>query len=267
MTSEVDICNQALGAAGARSTISSLTPSDGSEEANNCALYYGRTRDSLLRSALWNFAKKPGTLSLIKAAPGTPENPTTAAGPWSNAQPSPGWAYAYALPPDCLRIRRLLPQPAGTGLGLAIPLTPVDRAAVGAYGSKAALPFSVASDIDGNGNAIAVVNANVSQALALYTYRCVLIDLWDAQFQGAMVAALAANLAIPLSGDRELLKLNVELVRDAVNQARITDGNEGVARQDMLPDWLTVRGAGMAGSPLGWFDRGWDSLSLAGIVI
>lgn len=82
-TSEVTICNLALGKLGA-GTIIDLD--EESTEARVCRLHYAQTRDEVLRSHRWNFAIKPETL--VKSA--TP--------------PTLWWAFQYALPTDCLRV-------------------------------------------------------------------------------------------------------------------------------------------------------------------
>lgn len=85
-TSIVDICNNALIRIGSK-TITSL--SDGDKVANSCNTIYERTRDSLLRMHLWNFAVKRSQLASEETAP------------------SFGYAYSYPLPADFIRVVRL----------------------------------------------------------------------------------------------------------------------------------------------------------------
>src|SRR5258708_25919710 len=99
MASEVTICNRALQAIGTRTTIASLT--EDSVEARNCNLIYADTRDEVLQMAYWNFAQKTAYLALLKSAPGTPTNASSAAIQWSAAFPAPPWLYEYAYPVDC----------------------------------------------------------------------------------------------------------------------------------------------------------------------
>jgi hypothetical protein len=82
-TSEVTICNLALGKLGAGSIISL---DEESTEARVCRLHYTQTRDEVLRSHRWNFAIKSEELVQTVEVP-----------PF-------GWAFQYALPTDCLRI-------------------------------------------------------------------------------------------------------------------------------------------------------------------
>jgi hypothetical protein len=80
---EVDICNFALGRLG-EPRITAL--SDATTAGRACLLHYAITRDSVLRSHRWNFAKARAVL--------VPE--VTA--------PAFGWKYAFELPEECLRV-------------------------------------------------------------------------------------------------------------------------------------------------------------------
>lgn len=85
-TSVVDICNNALIRIGSK-TITSLT--DGDKVANSCNTVYERTRDTLLRMHLWNFAMKRTQLASEQAAPAF------------------GFSYSYPLPSDFIRVKQL----------------------------------------------------------------------------------------------------------------------------------------------------------------
>ena len=82
MPDAVTICNIALGRIG-QNRIMSLD--DASPAARYCRLFYEPTRDEVLRSHPWNFAKKRVKLSKLADAPAF------------------GWANAFQLPADCLR--------------------------------------------------------------------------------------------------------------------------------------------------------------------
>ena len=85
-TTDVDICNRALSRLGTRATISALD--ENSTEARTASIWYAATRDVLLRSHDWNFARRRVILAEQGAAP-------------------TGWAFRYALPTDCVRLLRL----------------------------------------------------------------------------------------------------------------------------------------------------------------
>lgn len=82
----VSICNNALIRIGSK-TITSLL--DGDKVANSCNAIYERTRDSLLRMHLWNFAIKRQVLAQDLTAPAFT------------------FKYQYSLPADFIRVVRL----------------------------------------------------------------------------------------------------------------------------------------------------------------
>lgn len=90
MATAVDISNLGLSHIGARAQIVSISPPDGTVEAGYCARFFPLVRRELLESHDWTFASKRVALSQVT-------NPSTV------------WAYAYALPADCIRARRVLP--------------------------------------------------------------------------------------------------------------------------------------------------------------
>jgi hypothetical protein len=100
--------------------------------------------------------------------------------------------------------------------------------------------FSIATDLDANGNQISVLLANIDQALLSYTRNIISESLWDPLFQEAMVGALAAKLCWALSGDRNRSNDLVKLANDRVLTARAADGNEALTVMDHTPDWITV---------------------------
>ncbi len=86
-SSEVAICNMALGRIGISIFIDNL--SESSQEANVCNIFYEPCRDMVLANFPWNFATGRQALADL----GTP--PTN-------------WLYRYAMPTDCLAARHLV---------------------------------------------------------------------------------------------------------------------------------------------------------------
>lgn len=105
---DITISNQALAMISARKRISAL--SENTTEAINTNIFYNKLRNQVMTMAPWNFARRTELLSLLKAAPGTPENSSSAT-PWTSAQPAPPWLYEYRYPNDCLFMRYLTYQP------------------------------------------------------------------------------------------------------------------------------------------------------------
>lgn len=91
MASDVDICNLALGHFGQDALVATIDPPDGSAEAEHCARFYPIARDEMLESAVWSFATKRKALA-------------------AKTNDRTDWAYRFALPNDCLKPQRLLPE-------------------------------------------------------------------------------------------------------------------------------------------------------------
>ena len=64
MATEVDICNLALAHLGDDATIASLSPPEGSAQAEKAARFYPIARNTLLEMHTWNFASKAWKLSI-----------------------------------------------------------------------------------------------------------------------------------------------------------------------------------------------------------
>ncbi len=239
MPSQVDIVNRALAAISARATVSSIVPSDGSNEANNAALLFQPTYEMLARAAFWNCFRKQAPLSIVKAAAGTPENVSGTTLPI----PTPPWLYGYAYPADCLMVRFLLPN-YGSATGPAGAPFPTLGLAAAGFGTNLAAPFVVSHDTDNSGNPIRTILANLDQAQAVYTINQPNPQLWDAGFQEAMVAGLGAKLVPALTGNGPMLQMQAGIATRIVNEARARDGNEGLAVVDHVPDWIRIRGYG-----------------------
>ena len=83
MATEVDICNLALAHLGDDATIASLSPTEGSAQAEEAARFYPIARNTLLEMHTWNFASKRGNLALT-----------------TNSLDQ--WDYAYVAPADMM---------------------------------------------------------------------------------------------------------------------------------------------------------------------
>lgn len=95
MTSEVGICNLALSHLGDAATVASITPPDGSAQAEHCELFYPIARDTLLEMHAWKFATRRIQLSALTV-------------------PSWSWAYAYSEPSECVKLLAVLPLTAAS---------------------------------------------------------------------------------------------------------------------------------------------------------
>jgi len=253
MNDTVSIVNRALGSIGTRSTISALT--EGSNESNAAGLIYAPVRQQLMQSGPWGFVKATATLSLLKAQPGTPENQNGMQSTWNGASaPPPGWAYAYAYPSDCLFARKIVPNLNPIG-GATVPIFPVQSYTMN-YWDAPGSRFEIGTDIDSGGSAITVLLTNMTQAILCYTRDIQAETVWPANFQEAMVAALAGKLAMTLTGDKALAKQKFEEANAAIMEARRVDDNEGPTVVDHVPDWI-ANGHGVRSMVPGWSGGGW----------
>lgn len=370
MPAQVDMVNEALQKLGTRTTVTAaqLAANTGSNEAIQSNIIYDRTRKRLLRMAPWNCAFNTKNLTLITAAPGTPENTSPATQLWQKGQPAPPWAYEYQRPSDCLYAAWLTPNTA-TGFAGGVPITTavtggspsfwqgppvkwkaaidqfyvVSTAAVSAGGTGYAvgdlivvapqLAAVVLNNILGNfqvgapqgaqpilqvltapggvvatvalvgvTSSVAGVQTTVSGALfyphatqpvaqgsttgagsgATFTLTytaptdqnviltnqefAVLnyirdvsdVNLFDDLFTNAFTSILGASLNMALAGDKKLSNMLIALANDDIGKARGRDGNEGLTVNDVLPDWLRVRGVAFIEDYSGPFDSGYN---------
>jgi len=128
MTAITNICNAARSNCGTRGRISGLN--EGSAEAAACFAYFALVRDATLPLFDWNFARFTQPLPRLAGAPAR-------------------WTYAYAVPTDCLRLRRL--NDALRALSETL--------------------FELAADRDSSGAAINVVFSNARSVTAVYAAR------------------------------------------------------------------------------------------------
>lgn len=244
MTSEIDIANRALDEAMSRSSITSF--SDNTPEAAAANRFYVPVRDQVMRAARWRFMQKVITAGLLKAAPGTDENPTETDGTWNSSYPPPPWLYSYQYPSDAIAVWRMLPQP-GTGItGLPLFGTALGAPVNWSVADPPAIAWQVGGDQDDDGNDMRVLLTNASRALVMYGRKVTNPDLWDPIFTEAVVQGLASKLAISVSGKVELAGQRMQMANAAIMQARAGDGNEALTVNDQVPDWLAQRNGGLS---------------------
>jgi hypothetical protein len=90
VASIVDICNLALAHLGNKAQVVSISPVDGTVEADYCARFYSIARDEIIEAGDWTFARTRAALTAL------------------STNPSSTWDYAYALPSNCMVPRRLV---------------------------------------------------------------------------------------------------------------------------------------------------------------
>ena len=193
MTTTTSICNAAISHVGTRSKISSID--EGSVEANACLTHFAMVRDATLRAHDWNFARITASLALLPNPPAR-------------------WAYKYAVPVDCLRIRRLNDVPL-----LILPET----------------FYEMAADTDSTGAYINVILTNDSPVSAIYTAQVGDPLRWDQGFVDAVVYGLAARICFELSGKEEREKALTQMWQLKLREAAAQSAGEGSAFNRLQP--------------------------------
>ncbi len=212
MTTITDICNAAISHCGTRSKVSSID--EGSPEANACLSHFAMVRDSALRAYDWNFARVTAGLADL-------------------GNPPRRWAYKYALPVDCLRLRRLNDVPL-----LRWPETFCELAA----------------DRDNTGAFIGVVLTNASPVSAIYTAQVTDPLRWDQGFVDAVAYGLAMRICFELTGKEERVRALTQMWQGMLVQAAAETANESSSlNRTYVPEALQARGYdGPGGLVQGW---------------
>lgn len=173
MASEVDICNLAMAHLGDDANISSINPSDNSQQADWCVRFYPIARDQLLAMHAWSFNTKRQSLALLD----TDELPDT-------------WAYAYARPTRALNIISVLP-PQGTGAATLSSFPPDDTNPSTAHGDENTQDYIQEVLQDGT----QVIFTNTENAIARYNVTITDTTKFGALFVPALARLLASYVA------------------------------------------------------------------------
>lgn len=249
----ISVCNRSLLAVASRTQIASIT--ENSVEARACNTLFQPCFEALARTAHWNCLRFQATLSLLQAATGTQENPQGTSLP---LPPTP-WRYAYALPPDCLQARFIVPAfPSSGSSQLGGAFVPAISCLPG---RRRDIPFQVAYGIDANNNPLQIILTNQPQAQLVYTVNQSNPQIWDSLFQEAFVQSLGAWLVPPLSLNMPLMGAAMKRAEEMIEQAKLRDGNEGPTSQDHIPDWINARNGGALSYGAGCEGWGYQSMT------
>jgi hypothetical protein len=201
MSTVTDICNAAISHVGTRSKISSID--EGSSEANACLTHFAMVRDATLRSYDWNFGRVTASLALLQDPPAR-------------------WAYKYAVPTDCVRLRRLGDVPL-----LVLPET----------------FYELAADKDATGAIVNVILTNAAPLSAIYTAQVADPLRWDQGFVDAVVYGLGARICFELTGKDDREKALTQMWQATLREAAAQAANEGSAlNRTYVPEAASARG-------------------------
>lgn len=170
-TSEVDICNSALTLLG-EDLIIDLP--DGSTRSILCAQHYHKQRNAVLRAYPWGFALKRASLAQLATGPAF------------------GYANAFAIPSDCLRVWNI---------------EHLDR-----------------TDWKREGQTIVTDEASVN---ALYIAKITDPQQFDSLFIDALAPRLAATICVAITAKRTLAADLWNLYKAKIDEAEEIDSQEG----------------------------------------
>ena len=185
--SAVERCNAALRKFGDKA-VTALT--DNNPQARACNARFDAVRDGLLRAHPWNFALRRDALAADTTAPA-----------W-------GYANAYTLPADCLRVIRIKDDDA-----------------------------AITWKVEGR----KILTDEGAPLKIQYVARIEDVTQWDALFAEAFSSALAVEVAAALSESETIVRRLAEQAERTVRAARRNDALEGTA--DDLPrgSWIDAR--------------------------
>lgn len=219
MASAVDICNLSLGHLGDDATVSSITPPEGSAQAEHCARFYPIARDLCLESHEWGFATKRANLALLADTP------------------PPGFQFVYAMPANCRNV-----------IDLVDPVALDDHLYHG-HGelwrneAREPVPYELETRNDGT----QVIYTNLENAQIRYVFGVTDTTKFSAQFVDAVAWLLAAYLAGPIiKGDAgmQVAKYMMGAFSASISQAKISDANNrrrSRAQSERAPNWIASR--------------------------
>jgi hypothetical protein len=216
MPSVADIWNMALSHVGADANVVSTAPPDSSVEAGYCNRFWPIARKLGLESHPWTWAKTRGTLAAV-------------------TNPSTTWAYAYALPSDCVRPLRVLQSQTVTDF-IGWPWLPAPTAdELQLWSESGSALFQVE---DG------VLLAHEPDAVLLYTRDITDTTKYSTGFTMFVGYLLASYIGPPIVKGVEGIKLGRGLLEMATlmgKRAAAEDANRSSETSEYVPDAIRRR--------------------------
>lgn len=214
MPSAVEICNLALADLGDSATVASISPPEGSAQAEHCARFYPIALAALQELHAWSFSTKRAALTAV-------------------ANPSTTWQHAYALPSGTLNIIAVL-DPAAT-----------DDYSTGSASSNTGMytPQQYVREVDANGNAIVLTNQ--ANAVARYTTLVTDTTKFTPLFVLALTCLLRSMLAGPVlkgsEGRNESKAAKQELLTVWMPKATGSDASDRNVQPVQTVGWVAAR--------------------------
>jgi hypothetical protein len=226
MASVVDICNLALAHLGDEATVASISPPEGSAQAEHCARFYPIARDTLLQMHAWNFASRRASLAQV-------------------TMPYTMWKYAYAVPGDMMTAVAVLPPEAQNDYSTRFspaeyPYYNANFSPMLAAGQYVPQRYSIETDTLGN------KVLYTDQENALLRYQALVNDptKFDPLFTMALSWHLASMLAGPvIKGDQGAAEAKrcAQMMLMYLQQARASDANQRDVKVEHIVPWTSGR--------------------------
>jgi hypothetical protein len=225
MSSQVDICNQALANLGDSATVTSIDPPEGSAQAEHCARFYPMALAAILEAHPWAFATRRTALAQV-------------------SNPSTTWQYAYAKPSGTINIISILSPTATDDYSASLGATSnYSNAMGGTIPSQGVYtPQSFAVETDNDGNEIILTN----QADAIIRYTVYVTD--SAKFPPLFVECLGWLLSAKLAGPvlkgaegRGAAKDCLQSYAYWFRQATASDAANQSVNPTQQVDWMNAR--------------------------
>jgi hypothetical protein len=200
--SDVDIVNMALGHLGDRANVSSISPSDGSVQADVAARIYAHMRDWLMERFPWKFALSRATLAQLDIDMGS-------------------WAYIYAEPANCLRIVNVLPY--------------------GYTSDDQGVDYDTETDSTGQGLILTNAISATARFIRKTTDPGKFSPGFTEAFSWFLAAGLAGPIIKGETGRQEAQRC-VQMAALAFASAAGLSANQARKRLDHMPEFIQVRG-------------------------
>lgn len=229
MSSDVDLCNTALGLLGDIANISAINPPDPSAQARHCARFYPASIQEAQELHDWNFGTRRTQLALISPLPS----------PNVNNQ----WDYVYALPNLCLNARKVMDvnSPDDWSIGMGADQTPYWNPSPQLGTSYTRVPFVRETLADGT----EVICTNQQDALLMHTVLVTDTNRFTALFGLFAAYLLASKLAGPLIKGKEGRAVSQSMTQAAMGvlgKATMQDANNrSVSQIEQSVAWVQMR--------------------------
>lgn len=203
MASDIDIVNLALSHIGDDATVSSISPPEGSAQAEHCARFYPLARDTLLEMHQWSFAIKRVLLAQLSNTP-----------TWN-------WSYAYEQPSDAVNLLALLPSSSASDDDFQEYETETD-----VNGTDIILTNEPTASL-----VYSVIMTDTTKFSPLFTQSLVLL-----------LASYIAGPIIKGDTGVTVSRACYADFQAVLAKATASDSNQRRRRPDHTPDWMKVRG-------------------------